>query len=118
MRRKLWRPASKTSSVCSPCSLIACRTFAIRLSNSCWAFMTSPWPRERRGSDRSNRSSSSSPLLHPYIRFVADCHRGDHCYVTPISRTCWNEDHLHPIPNYEDQGETVPSSERTELKVQ
>src|SRR5262249_1337338 len=31
MRRKLWRPASNTSSVCSPCSLIACRTFAPRL---------------------------------------------------------------------------------------
>src|SRR5499425_878903 len=61
---------------------------------------------------------SFNPLLHPYIRFVADCHRGDHCYVTPISRACWNEDHLHPIPNYEDQGETVASSERTELKVQ
>src|SRR5215467_13296147 len=48
------------------------------------------------------------PLLHPYIRFVADCHRGDHCYVTPISRACWNEDHLHPIPNYEDQGGDCP----------
>src|SRR5215468_4834902 len=64
------------------------------------------------------RGHNRHPHLHPYIRFVADCHRGDHCYVTPISRTCWNEDHLHPIPNYEDQGETVPSSERTELKVQ
>jgi hypothetical protein len=28
---------------------------------------------------------------------------------------CWHEDHLHPIRR-EDQGETVPAGERTELR--
>src|SRR5436309_14312075 len=34
----------------------------------------------------------------PYIRSVADYHIGDHVYVTPISRACWNEDHRSLIP--------------------
>src|SRR5205823_9190129 len=36
--------------------------------------------------------------VSPYIRSVADIHIGDHVYVTPISRACWNEDHLRLIP--------------------
>jgi hypothetical protein len=36
---------------------------------------------------------------------------------TPISRACWSEDHRSLMPQ-EDQGQTVPTSERTELKVQ
>jgi hypothetical protein len=36
--------------------------------------------------------------------------------VRLISRACWHEDLPCPIPNYEDQGETVPASERTDLR--
>src|SRR6266498_4548345 len=32
------------------------------------------------------------------LGLVADIHIGDHVYVTPISRACWNEDHLRLIP--------------------
>jgi hypothetical protein len=34
----------------------------------------------------------------PYIRSVADYHNGDHLYVTPILRACWDEDHRSLIP--------------------
>jgi hypothetical protein len=34
----------------------------------------------------------------PYIRSVADYYIGDHVYVRPISRACWDEDHRSLIP--------------------
>ena len=56
-------------------------------------------------------------VSQPYITSVAENHIGDHVYVTPILRACWNEDLASLTPD-EDQGQTVPTSERTELKVQ
>src|SRR4029453_12728648 len=43
MRKKLWRPESNTSRVCKPFSGMGCRTFTMRFSNSCWAFIFSSY---------------------------------------------------------------------------